>query len=209
MTNVEEDSIHIHLHELGHTFGLDDFYDYTPQGIESFIMKAGASMTITEFDAWMARDWWTKAIKSRYPGLTSGSTPVADSDDASAAPSTTSTAAFSTSAAAATTVPTTAPAAPVPVAVEEVEEASPVIPAPSAVSTGFFPVASGNSTLFPTASGSGVYPTGVIPTGTAPIGLPPSGTDVEAAPSQTRSSWRKGHRYGRNKAAHRHEWADY
>lgn len=57
--------IHIYLHELGHTFGLDDFYDWTPTGQCCFIMKAGSSTTITQFDEWMLRDWW-RHLKSRY-----------------------------------------------------------------------------------------------------------------------------------------------
>ncbi|MDQ7911029.1 cellulose-binding domain-containing protein [Phytohabitans sp. ZYX-F-186] len=59
------DSITIFLHELGHTYGLDDFYDWTPTGQCCFIMKAGSSSTITEFDRWMFRDWW-RHLKSRY-----------------------------------------------------------------------------------------------------------------------------------------------
>lgn len=42
-----------------------DFYDWTPTGQTSFIMLAGSAMKITEFDAWMARDWW-RHLKSRY-----------------------------------------------------------------------------------------------------------------------------------------------
>ncbi|KAF5529028.1 endoglucanase type F [Fusarium napiforme] len=42
----------------GHTFALDDFYDWTPTGITKFIMLAGASMEITDFDGWMYRNWW-------------------------------------------------------------------------------------------------------------------------------------------------------
>ncbi|WP_199040741.1 hypothetical protein [Glycomyces salinus] len=55
----------IYLHEVGHTFGLDDFYDWTPTGQCCFIMNAGSSSTITEFDEWMLRDWW-RHLKSRY-----------------------------------------------------------------------------------------------------------------------------------------------
>ena len=38
---LNTDNIHILLHEIGHTFGLDDFYDWTPTGQCCFIMKAG------------------------------------------------------------------------------------------------------------------------------------------------------------------------
>ncbi|KAJ0109803.1 hypothetical protein J7T55_004353 [Diaporthe amygdali] len=63
--NLDTENIHILLHEMGHTYGLDDFYDWTPTGQTSFIMMAGSAMEITDFDAWMARDWW-RHIKSRY-----------------------------------------------------------------------------------------------------------------------------------------------
>ncbi|EKG17256.1 hypothetical protein MPH_05546 [Macrophomina phaseolina MS6] len=65
LQNLDADSIHILLHEMGHTLALDDFYDWTPTGESSFIMLAGSAMEITEFDAWMARDWW-RHIKSRF-----------------------------------------------------------------------------------------------------------------------------------------------
>ncbi|KAH6838678.1 hypothetical protein B0I37DRAFT_316781 [Chaetomium sp. MPI-CAGE-AT-0009] len=65
MDNLNSDSIHILLHEIGHTFALDDFYDWTPTGVSNFIMNAGSSSVITEFDFWMMRDWW-RNLKSRY-----------------------------------------------------------------------------------------------------------------------------------------------
>jgi hypothetical protein len=65
VNNLNADSITIFLHELGHTYGLDDFYDWTPTGQCCFIMKAGSSGTITDFDRWMFRDWW-RHLKSRY-----------------------------------------------------------------------------------------------------------------------------------------------
>jgi hypothetical protein len=58
-------NIHILLHEIGHSFGLDDFYDWTPTGVGGFLMKAGSASQITDFDAWMFRDWW-RHLKSRY-----------------------------------------------------------------------------------------------------------------------------------------------
>jgi hypothetical protein len=61
---VNSDNIHIFLHEVGHTFGLDDFYDWSPD-VGGFLMKAGSATQITEFDAWMLRDWW-RHLKSRY-----------------------------------------------------------------------------------------------------------------------------------------------
>ncbi|MEV4134004.1 cellulose-binding protein [Dactylosporangium sp. NPDC049742] len=62
---LNNDNIHILLHEIGHSFGLDDFYDWTPTGVGGFLMKAGSASSITEFDAWMLRDWW-RHLKSRY-----------------------------------------------------------------------------------------------------------------------------------------------
>ncbi|MGC4891548.1 cellulose-binding domain-containing protein [Micromonospora sp. DT227] len=65
MGNLGSDNIHILLHEIGHTYGLDDFYDWDPLPGQGFIMKAGSATTITEFDTWMLRDWW-RHLKSRY-----------------------------------------------------------------------------------------------------------------------------------------------
>ncbi|KAL4864915.1 hypothetical protein BDV12DRAFT_158173 [Aspergillus spectabilis] len=65
LENVEADNIHIYLHEIGHTFALDDFYDWTPTGVTNFIMLAGSATEITEFDYWMLRDWW-RNLKDRY-----------------------------------------------------------------------------------------------------------------------------------------------
>lgn len=58
------DNVHILLHELGHSYGLDDFYDWDP-GVGGFIMMAGSATRITEFDTWMLRDWW-RHLKTRY-----------------------------------------------------------------------------------------------------------------------------------------------
>ncbi|RHZ48401.1 uncharacterized protein CDV56_103241 [Aspergillus thermomutatus] len=65
MQNVNSENIHIYLHELGHTFGLDVFYNWTPTGVTNFIMRAGSATQVTEFDIWMLRDWW-RHLKSRY-----------------------------------------------------------------------------------------------------------------------------------------------
>lgn len=65
LENLESENIHILLHEMGHTLALDDFYDWTPTGVTSFIMNAGSATEVTEFDAWMVRDWW-RNLKSRY-----------------------------------------------------------------------------------------------------------------------------------------------
>lgn len=63
--SLDQEHITILLHEIGHTYGLDDFYDWTPTGVENFLMKAGTADRITEFDAWMARDFW-RHLKDRY-----------------------------------------------------------------------------------------------------------------------------------------------
>ncbi|MER6953663.1 hypothetical protein [Streptomyces sp. NPDC000618] len=62
---VNQENIHIYLHEVGHTFGLDDFYDWTPTGQCCFLMNAGTATQITEFDKWMLRDFW-RHLKPRY-----------------------------------------------------------------------------------------------------------------------------------------------
>ncbi|WP_433373035.1 cellulose-binding domain-containing protein [Actinoplanes sp. CA-142083] len=65
MSNLNATNIHILLHEMGHTYGLDDFYDWDPLPGQGFIMKAGSATSITEFDKWMFRDFW-RHLKSRY-----------------------------------------------------------------------------------------------------------------------------------------------
>lgn len=65
LSNLGADNVHILLHEIGHSFGLDDFYDWTPTGQCCFIMKAGSATSITAFDTWMLRDWW-RHLKNRY-----------------------------------------------------------------------------------------------------------------------------------------------
>jgi hypothetical protein len=65
VNNLEAANVTILLHEIGHSFGLDDFYDWTPSGVSGFIMKAGSASQITEFDTWMFRDWW-RHLKNRY-----------------------------------------------------------------------------------------------------------------------------------------------
>ncbi|KAL1585988.1 hypothetical protein WHR41_04752 [Cladosporium halotolerans] len=59
------DAPHIWLHEFGHTLALDDFYDWLPAGQDAFIMNAGSSTEVKEFDIWMMRDWW-RNLASRY-----------------------------------------------------------------------------------------------------------------------------------------------
>lgn len=69
--NLDEDEIQILSHEIGHGFGLPDFYDDTdfpdsdPSDFPKCIMQAGASTTVTEGDGWMLRRAWQN-ISSRY-----------------------------------------------------------------------------------------------------------------------------------------------
>ncbi|TDZ16783.1 hypothetical protein Cob_v010394 [Colletotrichum orbiculare MAFF 240422] len=65
MNNLDSETIHILLHEMGHTFGLDDFYDWQPTGQNKFIMLAGSSVEVTDFDGWMYRNWWYELAKTR------------------------------------------------------------------------------------------------------------------------------------------------
>jgi hypothetical protein len=65
LSNLNAENVHILLHEMGHTYGLDDFYDWDPTPGQGFIMKAGSATQITEFDKWMLRDFW-RHLKSRY-----------------------------------------------------------------------------------------------------------------------------------------------
>jgi hypothetical protein len=62
---IGAENIHILLHEMGHSWGLNDFYDFDPLPGEGFVMKAGSAGQITEFDKWMLRDFW-RHLKNRY-----------------------------------------------------------------------------------------------------------------------------------------------
>ncbi len=62
--------IHVLEHEIGHGFGMTDFYGgegesdgFPPGGFpggENSIMMAGSSMKITDFDGWMLRYMWSQ-----------------------------------------------------------------------------------------------------------------------------------------------------
>ena len=62
---LNADNIHILLHEIGHTFRPRRLLRLDPDRRGGFIMKAGSATQITEFDAWMLRDWW-RHLKNRY-----------------------------------------------------------------------------------------------------------------------------------------------
>ncbi len=67
---IQHGSLHVLEHEIGHGFGMTDFYGgegesdgFPPGGFprgENSIMMAGSSAKITDFDGWMLRYMWTK-----------------------------------------------------------------------------------------------------------------------------------------------------
>ena len=67
---IQNGSLHVLEHEIGHGFGLTDFYGgegesdgFPPGGFpggENSIMMAGSAAKITTFDGWMLRYVWTK-----------------------------------------------------------------------------------------------------------------------------------------------------
>ncbi len=64
LSMLNSNEAHIIEHEIGHGFGLTDFYgedERPPSGFPSkTIMWAGDSAVITEYDAWMLRYVWTQ-----------------------------------------------------------------------------------------------------------------------------------------------------
>ncbi|EYB25065.1 hypothetical protein FG05_08003 [Fusarium graminearum] len=86
-------NIHILQHEIGHTFALDDFYDWTPTGQSKFIMLAGSATEVTDFDGWMLRNWWYELSRERgwQSGVSSSDTKTVGStkDKVTSAPATT------------------------------------------------------------------------------------------------------------------------
>ena len=67
---IDNGSLHVLEHEIGHGFGMTDFYGgegesdgFPPGGFpggENSIMMAGSAAKITQFDGWMLRYMWTK-----------------------------------------------------------------------------------------------------------------------------------------------------
>lgn len=159
-------------------------------------MKAGASLTITEFDAWMARDWWTKAIKRRYPNTGASEEGVSSAAPACAAPSS---AAYSSVAPPASS----APPSYTPPTVSSMPTTSSVVSI-LPTGTGYYPFPGAiNGTAMPTGTGTGLFPTGgtAIPTGFStgylPVPTAASSSGAGAAPTHTYNPWGYGH----------HRWA--
>lgn len=76
LNNLDAESHTIFVHELGHGFGITDFYganERPPNGFPiPLIMWAGNSRTITDLDIWMLRYIWYNISqdKNRFPNLT-------------------------------------------------------------------------------------------------------------------------------------------
>jgi hypothetical protein len=83
LSTLDSNEVHIIEHEMGHGFGLTDFYednDRPPGGFPTpTIMWAGNSMTIADWDIWMLRYTWSQLKKdtSRFPTIpTTPTTPT-------------------------------------------------------------------------------------------------------------------------------------
>lgn len=78
LSNLNTTHITMLEHELGHGFGITDFYgtaERPPKGFPTkLVMWAGNSPSITEWDAWMLRYMWTKlkTDKVRFPTKSAG-----------------------------------------------------------------------------------------------------------------------------------------
>ncbi|KAL0934639.1 cellulose-binding family ii [Colletotrichum truncatum] len=120
MASLDGD-FHILQHEIGHTYGLDDYIDWTPTGVNSFVMLAGSSAKITDFDGWMLRNWWYEFSRER--GWQSDSSLSSGSDAAAAEP-------VSSAAPVATAAPVASPAPVSSAAPEPTPEPTPVDDAP-------------------------------------------------------------------------------
>ncbi|MEC0181057.1 discoidin domain-containing protein [Paenibacillus peoriae] len=78
LSTVNADEIQITEHEIGHGFGLNDFYEEHERPPGGFptntIMWAGNSNHITDWDIWMLRYTWSQLKKdtSRFPSVNNG-----------------------------------------------------------------------------------------------------------------------------------------
>lgn len=76
LSTLDYDEVHIIEHEMGHGFGLPDFYEEADRPTGGFpthtIMWAGDSATITDWDVWMLRYTWSqlKQDTNRFPAIT-------------------------------------------------------------------------------------------------------------------------------------------
>lgn len=75
LSTLENEEVHIIEHEMGHGFGLPDFYEEADRPTGGFptntIMWAGDFMTITDWDIWMLRYTWSQIAKDteRFPEI--------------------------------------------------------------------------------------------------------------------------------------------
>lgn len=82
LSQLDSNEVHILEHEIGHGFGLPDFYEEADRPSGGFptntIMWAGDSMSITSWDYWMLRYTWSQLNddSSRFPSKTVVSTPT-------------------------------------------------------------------------------------------------------------------------------------
>lgn len=67
---IDQGTIHILSHEMGHGFGFPDYYNWGAwfPGVSPphTIMNAGASTQITEWDTWMMRRLWSELKADRF-----------------------------------------------------------------------------------------------------------------------------------------------
>ncbi|ETP23052.1 hypothetical protein F441_03751, partial [Phytophthora nicotianae CJ01A1] len=68
LQTLDQEILHIVCHEIGHGFGLPDFYSDAEKPSKDMgpaIMMAGSSMTVTDIDGWMLRRGY-ESVRDRY-----------------------------------------------------------------------------------------------------------------------------------------------